>query len=343
VTGATGFIVCQLIKLLLEKGYRVRGTVHSKDPAKVKHVLAIQEQVGGDLELFEADLLKELSFAEAFRDCDYVAHVASPFVTTVKDPQRDLVDPAVNGTLAVLRACGFYQSIKRVVLTSSMASVTDSPDGMLTEDIWNVKSSLKRNPYYFSKVEAEKAAWKFVKENKTHYDLVTILPFFVWGPSLAPNPSESLSVIISLLQGSFPMIMSLDFGFVDVRDVAIAHVLAIECPQAKGRYICFNKKLSMRELVEMVRKICPDPAYTARLPTHGADCGAGDAVVKFMANFQESGVKDFLQYQVGKKLQWTASKIEKDLGMTWTSAEDTLRDTIEDLIKRGQVKITAKK
>jgi len=151
VTGATGFIASHVVELLLRKGYRVHGTVRSKDPAKIKHLLAIQEQTGGDLQLFEADLLKELSFSEAFKDCDYVIHTVSPFVVTVKDPQRDLVDPAVNGTLAVLRACAFYPSIKRVVLTSSMASVTDSPDKELTEAMWNVKSSLKRNPYYFSK------------------------------------------------------------------------------------------------------------------------------------------------------------------------------------------------
>jgi len=132
--------------------------------------------------------------------------------------------------------------------------------------------------------------------------------------------------------------MSIDFGFVDVRDVANAHVLAFECQNAKGRYICFGNKLPMRELVDLFRKVSPDLGLTEGLPTKHADCGPGDVIIKFFANFQESGVKDFLKLQVGKKLLWDCSKIEKDLGITWRSVEETLRDTVVDLAKKGLIK-----
>jgi len=145
-------------------------------------------------------------------------------------------------------------------------------------------------------------------------------------------------VVISLFDGSFPVVMSIDFGFVDVRDVANAHVLAFERQNAKGRYICFGHKFSMRELIDQLRKVTPDLGMTEGLPTKHADCGPGDVFIKFFANFQESGVKDFLKLQVGKKLQWDCSKIEKDLGITWRSAEETLRDTVVDLAKKGLIK-----
>jgi len=293
--------------------------------------------VGGELKLFEADLLKEASFAEAIRDADYVIHMASPFITTVKDPKKELLDPAVNGTLAILNACAFSPSVKRVIVTSSMAAVTDSPEGVLTEDVWNVKSSLKRNPYYYSKAEAERAAWKFMKEHKVNYDLITILPFIVWGPALSSGPSESLSILTNVLNGVFPVIMSLDFGIVDVRDVALAHILAMETPQASGRYVCFDNKITMRELIQMIRQNVPDPTYSGKLPTTHADCSGGDALLKLFANFQESGVRDYLQKTVGKNLQWDAAKIKRELGMKFRPMEETVKDTLNFLIATGQV------
>eukprot|EP01124_Arcella_intermedia_P033552 TRINITY_DN806_c0_g1_i1.p1 TRINITY_DN806_c0_g1~~TRINITY_DN806_c0_g1_i1.p1 ORF type:complete len:476 (-),score=143.48 TRINITY_DN806_c0_g1_i1:37-1410(-) len=337
VTGATGYIACHVVEQFLKEGFRVRGTVRSKDPAKVKHLLAIQEKVGGDLELFEADLNKEFSFNSAFKDVDYIMHVASPFVVTVQDPQKDLVDPAVLGTLSVLRAAAFSPSVKRIVLTSSMAAITDSPDRILTEEIWNEKSNLKRNPYYYSKVLAEKAAWKYVEENKPGYDLVTICPHFVWGPSHAPSPNESLKVLASFLSGEFPMIMNIDFGFVDVRDVARAHYQATITPSASGRYICFGKKKSMRQIVEILKGLV-DPKYAKGLPSVGLDSSGGDVLIKVLANFEERGVKDFIQLQVGKTLKWKSDKIEKELGIEWTDEMATFKDSVDYLIQNGAVK-----
>lgn len=161
--------------------------------------------------------------------CRSVIHTASPYVIDVEDPQRDLVDPAVNGTLSVLRSAA-KAGVERVVLTSSMAAISDEPrdDQVFTEADWNEQSSLKRNPYYFSKAEAERAAWAFVEEEAPSFDLVVINPYMVLGPSLGPSLNTTNQLFRDVLTGVYPGIMSLSWGFVDVRDVARAHVLAME-------------------------------------------------------------------------------------------------------------------
>lgn len=148
VTGASGFIASHIVKQLLASGYRVRGTV--RDPAKAAaegHLTGLPGAVER-LELVQADLLAPHAFDEPADGCEYVIHTASPYVIDVDDPQRDLVDPAVKGTTSILESCLGAGGIQRVVLTSSMAAITDQADGHLnTEDDWNTRSSLTRNPY----------------------------------------------------------------------------------------------------------------------------------------------------------------------------------------------------
>ena len=186
--------------------------------------------------------------------CDVVIHTASPYVINVKDPQRDLVDPAVKGTLNVLRAAK-AAGVRRVVLTSSMAAISDEPvEGkVFTEEDWNERSSLVRNPYYFSKTAAERAAWRFVEDETPGFGLVVINPYMILGPSLGPELNTSNAILRDILTGVYPGLMSLTWGFVDVRDAATAHVLAMENDRATGRYICAGESLSMKEIVALLR------------------------------------------------------------------------------------------
>src|SRR5687767_556970 len=153
VTGATGFIASHVVAQLLAKDHRVRATVRSKKKAKEMALLEALPGARERLEIVEADLVAEGSFDAACVGVHAVIHTASPYVLDAEDPQRDLVDPAVKGTLNVLRAAKKTASVKRVVVTSSMAAITDEPesDHVLTEADWNEKSSLDRNPYYYSK------------------------------------------------------------------------------------------------------------------------------------------------------------------------------------------------
>ena len=206
VTGAAGFLASHLVAQLLARGYRARGTVRSlkkeKDLAPLRALPGAAER----LELVEADLLAEGAFDAAAQGCEIVMHTASPYVLDAKDPQKDLVEPAVKGTESVLSACKKAGTVRRVVLTSSMAAITDEPesDRVLTEEDWNTRSSLDRNPYYYSKTLAERAAWEYVEREAHDFDLVVVNPFLVIGPSIGPGLNTSNQMFVDILGGPTP-------------------------------------------------------------------------------------------------------------------------------------------
>jgi dihydroflavonol-4-reductase len=237
VTGASGYLGSNLIKYLIDDGkYHVRGTVRDPNNAsKVSHLKSLFPT----LELVKSDLLEEGSFDDAVKDCTFVFHTASPFQLRVDDPQRDLVDPAVNGTLNVLRAIERLKDnkVRRVVLTSSVAAIKSQPRAEpYTEKDWNNFSTIKTEPYPFSKTEAEKAAWEFSQGKK--WDLVVINPSFILGPTLSNRiDSTSVNVVKAMLEGKMQP-MTASFCIIHVSDVAKAHALAAELPSAGGERFC---------------------------------------------------------------------------------------------------------
>jgi len=337
VTGATGFVASQLVRELLQQGYRVRGTV--RDPAKAD-VLWKLPRAAERLELATADLLAPGSFDAAMADVTLVAHTASPYTLTVADAQRDLVEPAEQGTLNVLAAAK-NAGVRRVVLTSSVAAISDEPDPKvkLTEKHWNTKSSLTRNPYYFSKVRGERAAWEFMEREKPRFSLIAVNPFLVLGPSLIPGLNSSNAVIANILNGKYPGIIDLTWGIVDVRDVALAHLLALTTPRARGRYLCAAGVMSMREVVGKLSA----RGYGERFPKlgktakRGLDHALGNVVVKLGSWFQPRGVGSYLRTHLGRRPRFDNSKIKSELGLTFRGLEQTLVDTVEDLIRWGHV------
>lgn len=337
VTGAAGFVAAHIVRELLGRGYRVRGTVRSLQ--KQQQLLPLRALPGADerLELVEAELLEAEGLERAAVSCTHVIHTASPYALDVKDPQRDLVDPAVKGTHNVLAACAKAGSVKRVVVTSSMAAITDEPgsDRKLTEADWNERSSLARNAYYYSKTLAEREAWRFAEEEQPGFDVVVINPFMVVGPSIGPGLNTSNQVLVDLVKGAFPGIVSITWGFVDVRDVALAHVLAAESPAASGRYICANTNMSMRELVGLMAKEGYGKGF--KLPKLGLDSAAGDLVVRLSSYLQPKGVGSYLRTHVGRTPSFDNGKVQRDVGLRFRPLEETLHDTIEDLKRWGHL------
>lgn len=334
VTGATGFLAGQLIRELLAQGCRVRGSVRST----LKDHDWLRGLKGGErLALFEAELQTEGAFDAACEGATCVMHTASPYTLTVKDAQKDLVEPAVQGTLNVLRAASKAKSVKRVVLTSSVAAMTDEPDGrvLLNEDTWNRKSTLKRNPYYYSKTMAERAAWDFMKEAKPHFSLAVINPFLVIGPSLGPAVNTSNQILVDLLTGKYPAIMDLTWGMVDVRDVALAHVLAMMTPKAKGRYLCAASTIHMREVVKLLRESGYGEGY--KLPTRSFANPVGSLFARGLSFFQPSGVGSYLRTHLGRRPAFDNSKIKRELGLTFRPIEKTILDTAADLVRWGHL------
>lgn len=332
VTGATGFIGSHVVQRLLDQGYEVRGTVRDAGSARSGFLSDLD---GSDrLSLFEADLMDPGSFDDAIAGCDLVFHVASPLQLTVDDPQRNLVDPAVNGTEAVLDASRRAGTVKRVVQTSSVAALGGRRDGQLVDhNTWNTHSSLTRGAYAYSKTVAEKAAWAFMEKWQPDFDLIAVHPVFVWGPALGPRLSESTRMIRDMYTGKWPALMDLTFNVVDVRDLAEVHQAAAESQNASGRYIACAGQITMRDSVAVARSTHDHP----RLPRFPLDNAAGSAVVRLLAYVQPKGVRQFLHANLRSPTTFDASRVRDELGVTYRPLDETIADTVQDQIQRGHI------
>lgn len=264
VTGGSGYIASWIVKYLLEDGKSVRATVRSlKDNSKIQHLLELKEKFKDKLSLFEADLMLDGSFDKAIEGVELVIHTASPFfVAGVKDPQKQLIDPALQGTKNVLESCNRNSSVKRVVLTSSVAAIygdnIDSlqvPNQTFTEKHWNTTSSLTHQPYAYSKTLAEKEAWD-IQKKQSRWDLVVINPSFVMGPSLSKRmDGTSVEFMKNMLKGVFRTgVPDTKMGYVDVRDVAKAHILAGFTQEAEGRHITSSEVIPMLGVAKIIKE-----------------------------------------------------------------------------------------
>jgi dihydroflavonol-4-reductase len=336
VTGVSGFIASYIIRELLSAGYTVRGTVRGLKEGKKYEYLTSLPKAAERLVLMQAELLTDGSYDEATAGCEYVIHTASPYFLDVKDPQKDLVDPAFKGTLNVLQACVKAGSVKKVVLTSSVAAVFDEPISghVYTEKDWNETSSLTRNPYYYSKTLAERSAWDFIKREKPAFELVVVNPSVVVGPSLVPSLNTSNRILCDFLSGTYPIIMSLNWGFVDVRDAAHAHVLAMENKKAKGRYLCTSETLSAAEVVKILREAAYGKYKLPKLKLTGM---VGNVLVKILVSTKPKGVRTYIRTNVGRDVKYDNSKIRQELGMTFRPVKESILEAVEDLIRRKYI------
>jgi dihydroflavonol-4-reductase len=263
VTGATGYVAGWIVKRLLDEGLTVHAPVRNPDNVdSLKYLNAIAAKSKGKIKYFKADLLTEGSYDEAMKDCELVFHTASPFINTVKDPQKDLVDPALIGTRNVLASVNRTTSVSRVVLTSSCAAIIGDavdclayPNGVATEEQWNLTSTLDHQPYSYSKTVAERAAWE-LNQKQSRWDLVVINPSLVIGPGINPkSTSESYNLIRQLGDGNMKSgVPEFYIGVVDVRDLAEAHFNAGFIPEANGRHILSAAETSFLGLSEILQR-----------------------------------------------------------------------------------------
>ncbi len=266
VTGATGYVAGCLVEELLKLGLTVNAAVRDKkSESKLKYLNELAKVLPGKINYFQSDLLHDASYDDAIAGCELVFHTASPFSFKVEDAQRDLLDPAILGTRNVLASANREKSVKRIVLTSSVAAIIgDNKDSLampnleITEEFWNTTSSLSHRPYSFSKVMAEKEAWRLRKQ-QVRWDLVTINPTFVMGPGINPSgTSESFDIFRSFLNGDSRIgLPDYKIACVDVRDVAKAHVKAGFTPSASGRYLISGHNSGTIEIGEILKKLDP--------------------------------------------------------------------------------------
>ena len=336
VTGGSGFIGSHSILQLLAAGHQVRTTLRTLSrESGVRATLRAGGAEGLDqLSFLAADLEHDAGWPEAVAGCDYVLHIASPFPATVPKHEDELIVPAREGALRVLRAAR-DAGVKRVVLTSSFAAIGYGHKPQLApfnETDWTDIHGERLTAYVKSKTLAERAAWDFIAREGGKLELSVVNPVAVFGPVLDPDYSASILLVQRLMDGAIPGVPRLYFGAVDVRDVADLHLRCMTDPRAKGeRFIASSGDfLSMLDIAKLLK---------SRLGTAAKKVPARqlpDWLVR-VASLRDPAVKQILP-ELGKKKNATNEKARRLLGWNPRSREDAILATAETLLQLGLLK-----
>lgn len=339
VTGANGYIASHLVKLLLDEGNTVHATVRNpEDKNKVGHLTRLAENSPGSLKLFKADLLNASAFAAPMEGCEIVFHTASPFVArNISDAENQLLKPAKQGTQNVLEAANHVASVKRIVLTSSVAAIygdaidlKNAAKAAFDESDWNSSSSATHSPYSYSKTIAEQAAWA-IHDQQDRWDLLTINPGLVFGPALGNTQSESVEMMKDFGNGTLKMgAPDLEFAVVDVRDVAQAHLLAGFKADASGRHITVSNSMTYMDISKVFQqqfgKAYPFPKMTAPKPVLWTIAPLFGLSRKFVKN------------NIGFPIRFKNDYTKQDLGLDFRPGSQTVIDHFQQLLDDGHIK-----
>ena len=339
VTGGSGFIGSHCILQLLAAGYEVRTTVRSlKREDEVRDLLKEGgAEPGGRLTFMAADLENDAGWPQAVAGCDYVLHVASPFPANVPRNEDELIVPARDGAIRVLRASR-DAGVRRVVLTSSFAAIgygQKPQQAPFTEADWTNPDGVA--PYVKSKTIAERAAWGFIDKEGGELQLSVINPVAVFGPVLGPDYSTSVILVQRLMDGAVPGNPQIYFGIVDVRDVADLHIRAMTDPKANGeRFLAVaGDFMSILEIAKVLKRRLGPAAQ--RVPTRQLP----NWLVR-VAALRDPTVKQILP-ELGKKKNGSNEKARRVLGWAPRSSEEAIVATAESLLRLGLLKASQKK
>lgn len=330
VTGASGYLASWIVRLLLERGIQVHGTVRDlANSSKVAHLLAMQQEFPAFLQLFQADLLQPGQFFEAMQGCDVVIHTASPYFLQPSDnPMRDLVDPALLGTQSVLESVNQTPSVQKVVLTSSVVTLyNDACDhaGPISERDHNARCTLSNAPYAYSKTLAEERAVEMAAQQE-RWQLVTIHPGAMFGPSLSQRcDATSVGMVIQFLNGAFKQgVPQLTLGVVDVRDVAEAHILAALKPDAQGKYVVVAESLRLLEIAHSLQRVATKPLQ--HLPKKEVP----KALIWLIAPWIGM-TRHYVAKNVAYPLQFNRQRSEQGLGLSYRLPQVTFKDHLQQI------------
>ena len=331
VTGGSGFIGLHCIQQLLDRGFRVKTTIRSNDrQAEIMGAMTQFSSHPENLDFFVADLLQDEGWDEAVSGCKYVLHVASPFVIENPEDENVLIKPAVDGTLRVLEACR-KSSVQKVVLTSSVAAIAyghSKNKTLFDESDWSDTTG-SISAYSKSKTLAERAAWDFMENlaDDEKFELTTINPSAVTGPMLTNDIGTSNSFIVQLASGLMPVVPKIHMGFVDVRDVAKAHIFAMTSSKTNGqRIIASEREMFFSDASTVLNSAGYKKAPTREIP---------DFIVRLMTPFikQLGGLKASL----GRIANLDKTKANDIFDWEFISADESLAVTAGQLEEMGKL------
>ncbi|CAI5746689.1 unnamed protein product [Peronospora destructor] len=349
VTGVDGFLASWIVCELLHRGYQVRGTVQNgKDD--ISGLLQLPN-ASKNFSVVETSLLTPEACDMAVQGCDFVIHTGTPSSCSVRDPLSEQQEPGVHSIGSrmhciipmmtnFIQACA-RSRIKRVILTSSIAAMADSvtPASIVNDACWNVTSSLEKNPHFLSLKLAEEAAWQLVDQlpSDRRIDLVTMNPGTLYGPMLLRSKlAPGNQVIYDLITGQYSALVDLNWSMIDVRDCAAAHVAALENNDARGRYICVNKSVWMKDIVDVLSRNGYSgrdlpwkvglPRWVGRLPAYSGQLGqVGASLYAYDPNSVRSS-------------PYLGDKLVEHLNIRFRSVDSTIVESANDLLKWGLIK-----
>lgn len=329
VTGATGFIGSYVIQELLARGHQVRACVRDpNDSKKLAHLEALRTGRPGTLTFVRGDLLEQGSYDAAFDGAAGVIHTAAVVLLAARDAEKTIVEPSLLGTRNVLDAIEKAGSVRRLVHTSSVVAMVSRPEPgrIYTEADWSDEATLKSDPYAYAKREAERMVAAF-----PHTSVVRINPTLVFGPVMTRVHSKASPAIVwDMLAGTYPAYPRFSFSTVDVREVARAHVEALERPAASGRYLVSSEHAWFADMAKILAEAMPDlKIRTGQMP---------DFMMYLVALVEKRLSFAMLKNLLGRPQQVDASRSTAELGISYRSLRDSLVDTARSMIDQGFVK-----
>ena len=330
VTGATGYIGLHCIHQLLNQGYAVNGSVRSPERKnEIFEALKNHNTSTENLNIYTFDLNDDEGWDQGMEGCDYLLHVASPIALENHD-EDFFVKPAVAG---VKRAMKFAKkhNIKKVVLTSSVAAIYETMESKsyYDETDWSDPENPAISHYSKSKTLAERAAWEFIENKNNPFELAVINPALVIGPSLSGDLGESNKAIMMVATGKMPVAVPLQFGYVDVRDVAAAHILAMQNPASNGeRFALAEKDLWYKDVAQVLRSNGFDKAPTFAVPVW---------LAKILAIFSKE-LKLTIPYLGRLRSVKNTSKAKDILGWNPRPAEESIIEIAQQIQDMGLIK-----
>jgi len=326
VTGAAGFVGSHVVAQLLQSGRQVRATVRNPKNAAFLKSLPVAE--GGSLQIVAMDLLDFASVRSAVSDCKDVIHCAASLSVGAKNPQLDVVDPSIEGTTNLVKALQQAGVVERIVHTSSVAAIrrTSHENGTIfsTED-WCDDATVKSNPYGLAKAGAEKVMrqWVDSQVGESKPRLITIHPSVVFGPIYSPRHKEGSMSYLKHFNSGPPFVLKIHINFVDVRDVAKAHINALSNGRDGARYLLHNRGMWMHEIGAKLKIIKPERKWaTRKLPSFLA--------YLFAIVHPKLSIKQ-LRGNIGVKIGYDVEDVTQELDFVFTDYQQTLADSIDSI------------